>query len=165
MFPGLGRHRVRTEQTSDFRRQHPFVARFPAHCVADATLGPAKTVIGRRVDIAHSGRPGGVHDGFGFEPADIDATTPEGCAAETQRRDFERSPSNPALLENRHRAISHSPYISLWRRSYSTIRDATINPSADHGLMIVRPERDSPRPLDDCAASYSRKLVFKSGKR
>src|SRR5271154_2902974 len=165
MFPGLPRRRARTEQTSNFRRQHPIIARFPAHCISDATLGLTETVIGGGVDIAHSGRPGGVHDGFGFAMADLDATTPEGSAAETQRRDFERSPSDPALLENRHRAISHSPYISLWRRSYSTIRDATINPSADHGLMIVRPERDSPRPLDDCAASYSRKLVFKSGKR
>ena len=112
MFPGLGRRRVRTEQTSNLRRQHPFVARFPAHRVADATLGAAKTVIGCGVDIAHPGRPGGVHDGFGFAAADLDATTPEGRAAETQRRDFERGPSDPALLENRHRAISHSPHMS-----------------------------------------------------
>src|SRR5271167_1154841 len=112
MFPGLGRRRVRTEQTSNLRRQHPFVARFPAHRIADATLRLAEAVEGRRVDIAHPSRPGGAHDGFGFAAADVDATTPEGRAAETQRRDFERGPTDPALLENRHRAISHSPHMS-----------------------------------------------------
>ena len=58
-FRVRGRGPARTQQASDFCRQYPFVARDPAHCIADATLGLADTVIGRRVDVAHPGRPGG----------------------------------------------------------------------------------------------------------
>jgi hypothetical protein len=87
-LPGLGRSQARAKQTSDFRRQHPFVTWYPAHRIPDATLGLAETVIGRRIDIADSSRPGRVYDGFGLLAADLDAATAKCRAAQSQRRDF-----------------------------------------------------------------------------
>ena len=73
MLPGLGRCQSRAKQTSDFRRQHPFVARYPAHRIPDATLGLAETVIGRRIDIANPRCPGCAYDGFSLLTANLDA--------------------------------------------------------------------------------------------
>ena len=53
VFLGLDRCQPRTEQTADFRRQHPFVTRHPAHRIADETLGLAETIIRRRIHIAY----------------------------------------------------------------------------------------------------------------
>ena len=127
-FGVLGRGRARAKQASDLCRQHPFVARDPAHRIADATLGLADTVIGGGIDVGHPGRPGGADDRFGLLPGDRDATAAEGRAAEAQLRHFNRSPSNPSLLETRHRALSccplqaeHTPFLPSSGRRRATV--------------------------------------------
>ncbi len=112
-FSVVGRGRARTKQASDLCRQHPFVARHPAHGIADTTLGLADTVIWCRVDVGHSGRPGCTDDGFRLLPGDRDTTAAERRAAETQLRHFNRSPSNSSLLESGHRALSCCRFTSL----------------------------------------------------
>ncbi len=104
-FRVLGRGPARAKQASDLCRQHPFVARDPAHRITDATLGLADTVIGGGIDVGHPGRPGGADDRFGLLPGDRDATAAEGRAAEAQLRHFNRSPSNPSPFESGHRSL------------------------------------------------------------
>src|SRR5215472_8759993 len=96
------RREARPEQASDFRRQHPFVTRHLAHGVPDTTLGLTDAVIGRRIDIAHAGRPRGADDRFGLVAADADPAAAKSGATEAKRRHFERTPSDPAFLKSGH---------------------------------------------------------------
>src|SRR5277367_2727718 len=97
---------ARAKQAPGLCRQDPFVARDPSHRIAYATLGLTDTVIWCGIDVGHPGRPSCADDGFRLVPGNCDATAAEGRAAETQRRHFNRSPSNLSLFESGHSALS-----------------------------------------------------------
>ena len=93
---GRRRQEARAQETPDLCRQHPVVARHAAHGVADTALGLAEAVIGRGIDIARAGRPGGTDDGFRLLDGDPGALGAEGGGAETEGGHLDPGPPDPA---------------------------------------------------------------------